>query len=46
MSDEPEPPEESDTMFWEDAAIGAIDHALESANFDEVQGIVTIGSGA
>lgn len=42
MSDESEEFEESETSHWEDAATGAVDHALESAEFDEVQGVVII----
>jgi hypothetical protein len=42
MSDEPEEHEESETMPWEDEATGAVDHALESADFDEVQGVITV----
>lgn len=42
MSDEPEESEESETSFWEDAATGAVDQALESADFDEVQGVIII----
>ena len=28
--------------FWEEAAIHAVDHALKSADFDEVQGVVIV----
>jgi hypothetical protein len=42
MSEEPDELEESDVMPWEHEATSAVDHALESADFDEVQGVVTI----
>ena len=42
MSDEPEEQEESETTTWEDAATGAVDHALESADFDDVQGVIIV----
>jgi hypothetical protein len=33
---------EPETMPWEDEATGAVDHALDSATFDEVQGTIII----
>jgi hypothetical protein len=44
MSDELENLEEKDDglSFWEEAAIHAVDHALKTADFDEVQGVIIV----
>lgn len=34
--------EDDESSHWEEAAIGAVDHALESAEFDDVQGVVIL----